>query len=438
MIKIRSMVKKCEGTNMKKMNFKHTLFACYIGYITQAIVVNFMPILFIVFNETYKVSLTNLGTLVLINFVTQITVDIIAARIIDRIGFRHAAVPAHILCAAGLVMLGILPSFMSNTYLALVISVIVYAVGGGLIEVVISPVVDGLPSKDNSAAMSLLHSFYCWGQLAVVLITTLVIKIFGYDVWQILSVVWAIVPIVNIFLFSKVPLPETCEEARVPIKQLLRESGFVIGLILMLGAGAAEQTMAQWVSLFAQKGLGVSKVLGDLLGPCMFALCMALGRMWYGIKGEKLDLKKALLGCSGLCILCYLVTVFSPNPLISLVSCALTGFSVSLMWPGTLSYNAACFPNGGAALFGVMALFGDIGCSVGPWLAGLVSDNVQNINKAVEFAQNAGLSSEQLGLKAGILMGIVFPIVMLLGLSCLKTEKIKRKIKKQLTNNMPV
>ena len=206
----------------------------------------------------------------------------------------------------------------------------------------------------------------------------------------------------------------------------------------MLGAGAAEQTMAQWVSLFAQKGLGVSKVLGDLLGPCMFALCMALGRMWYGIKGEKLDLKKALLGCSGLCILCYLVTVFSPNPLISLVSCALTGFSVSLMWPGTLSYNAACFPNGGAALFGVMALFGDIGCSVGPWLAGIVSDNVQNINKAVEFAQNAGLSSEQLGLKAGILMGIVFPIIMLLGLSCLKTDKIKRKIKKQLTNNMPV
>ncbi len=404
------------------MTYKNTLYACYIGYITQAIVVNFMPILFVVFNEDYNISLSSLGTLVLINFVAQIITDIIATRSVDRLGFRRSAVPAHVLSALGLIMFGVLPSVMSNTYIALVISVITFSVGGGLIEVVVSPIVEALPADDNSASMSLLHSFYCWGQLAVVLITTLIIKIFGYGVWKILSVLWAVVPIVNIFMFLKVPLPETCEETRVPIKRLIKENGFVIGLILMLGAGAAEQTMAQWVSLFAQKGLGVTKVVGDLLGPCLFALFMAVGRMWYGIKGDKLDLKKALLGCSILCIVCYAVTVFSKNPLLSLIFCALTGFSVSLMWPGTLSYNAACFKNGGAAMFGMMAIFGDIGCSIGPWLAGIVSDNAQKLDVLISYSQTSGVSPEQLGLKAGIFVGIIFPVIMLLGLL-----KLKRK-----------
>lgn len=393
-----------------------------MGYITQAIVVNFMPILFVVFNEDYNISLASLGTLVLINFVVQIITDIVAAKSVDRLGFRRSAVPAHVLSVLGFVMLGVLPSVMQNTYLALVLSVIVFSIGGGLIEVVVSPIVDALPADDNSAAMSLLHSFYCWGQLAVVLVTTLMIKIFGYGIWKLTAILWAIVPAVNIYMFAKVPLPKTCEETRVPIGKLLKENGFAIGLVLMLGAGAAEQVMAQWVSLFAQKGLGVSKIVGDLLGPCSFALFMAIGRMWYGIKGEKLDLKKALLFCSMLCILCYAVCVFSQNAIVSLVFCALTGFSVSLMWPGTLSYNAACFKNGGAAMFGVMAMFGDIGCSLGPWLAGMVSDNVQKAEWAVSCAAGLGISAEQFGLKAGILMGIIFPVIMVLGLL-----KLKRK-----------
>lgn len=404
------------------MSYKNTLYACYIGYITQAIVVNFMPILFIVFNEDYGISLSSLGTLVLINFVVQIFTDIVAAKSVDRLGFRRSAVPAHILSALGLIMLGVLPSVMENTYLALILSVIVFSVGGGLIEVVVSPIVDALPADDDSAAMSLLHSFYCWGQLAVVLVTTIMIKIFGYGVWKITAVAWAIVPVINIYMFSKVPLPETCEETRVPIGKLLKENGFVIGLILMLGAGAAEQTMAQWISLFAQKGLGVSKIIGDLLGPCTFALFMAIGRMWYGIKGDKLDLKKALLFCSAFCILCYAVCTFSKNSLISLIFCAMTGFSVSLMWPGTLSYNAACFKNGGAAMFGVMAMFGDIGCSLGPWLVGVVSENIQKTSYAISYTANSGISPEQFGLKAGILMGIVFPIIMVCGLLKLKKK----------------
>lgn len=405
------------------MNYKSTLYSCYIGYITQAVIVNFMPILFVVFNEKYNISLSKLGTLVLINFLSQLVTDVIAAQSVDKLGFRRSAIPAHILSAAGLIMLGVLPSVMSNTYLALVISVITFSVGGGLIEVVVSPIVEALPSDDNSAAMSLLHSFYCWGQLAVVLITTLVIKIFGYGIWNVLAVLWAVIPIVNIYFFAKVPLPETHAETKVPIKNLIKENGFVIGLLLMLAAGASEQIMAQWVSLFAQKGLGVSKVIGDLLGPCLFALFMAIGRMWYGIKGDKLDLKKALLSCSILCIVCYCVTVFSKNPLISLIFCALTGFSVSLMWPGTLSYNASCFKNGGAAMFGVMAMFGDAGCSLGPWLTGIISDNAQKINSVVSYSQTSGMSLEQLGLKAGILIGIIFPIMMTLGILKLKQKK---------------
>lgn len=404
------------------MNYKKTYIACYLGYITQAIVVNYMPILFVIFNEDYNISLSHLGALALVNFVSQIITDVIAARVIDRIGFRRAAVPAHVLCVAGLVMMGVLPSVMPNAYAGLVIAVIAYSVGGGLIEVVISPIVEALPSEDNSSSMSFLHSFYCWGQLAVVLITTLVIKIFGYGVWKAMSFVWAAIPAFNIYCFMKVPLPETREETRVPIKRLLMERGFAIGLILMLCAGAAEQIMAQWASLFAQKGLGVSKVVGDLLGPCLFALFMALGRTWYGVKGEKLDLKKALIGCSVLCILCYGVTVFSRNPLISLISCALTGFTVSLMWPGTLSYNAVCFKNGGAAMFGVMAIFGDMGCSLGVWITGMVSEYAQKLSGVISYSQSSGLTVEQIGLKAGILTGIIFPVIMFAGLL-----KLKRK-----------
>lgn len=410
---------------MKKMTYKNTLTACYIGYITQAIVVNFMPILFVVFQEQYNISFSDLGSLVLLNFVTQIIVDIVGAKNVDKIGFRRAAIPAHILCAAGLICLGVLPPLMSNPYIGLVISVIIFAFGGGLIEVVISPVVDAMPSDDNSAAMSILHSFYCWGQLAVVLITTLVLKVFGYGIWGLLSVLWALVPIFNVYNFMRVPLPETLTEERQPIRELLKTKAFLIGLVLMVGSGAAEQVMAQWSSLFAQKGLMVSKVMGDLLGPCLFAFFMAVGRTWYGIKGEKLNLKNSLLGCSVLCVGCYVLSVFSRNSLLSLAACALTGFSVSLMWPGVLSYVSSCFPKGGAAMFGVMAIFGDIGCSLGPWLAGVVSDSSQKLPEIAALADKYGMGIEQIGLKAGILMGIIFPVIMIAGLLLLKKEKVK-------------
>ena len=408
---------------MKKLTYKNTLTACYLGYITQAIVVNFMPILFIVFQDEFGISFTDLGGLVLLNFVTQIIVDVIATRYIDKIGFRRAVVPAHIFSALGLICLGFLPGVLPDPYVGLVISVIIFSFGGGLIEVVISPVVDFIPSEDNSASMSLLHSFYCWGQLFVVLITTIVLRLLGYASWRVLALCWALIPIFNIFYFMRVPLPDTCPEERQSLRTLFTQGGFLLALLLMIGSGASEQIMAQWSSLFAQKGLGVSKVMGDLLGPCLFALFMAVGRMWYGIKGEKIDLKKALLFCSILCIGCYLAAVFFSNPLISLAACALTGFSVSIMWPGVLSFTSARFPKGGAAMFGVMAIFGDVGCSVGPWLAGLISDSAQKLPQAAELAREYSLGLEQVGLKAGILIGVVFPVIMVFGLLVMRKKK---------------
>ena len=411
--------------NQKKLSYKSTLTACYIGYITQAIVVNFVPILFTVFQDEFHLSFSELGNLVLINFVVQIITDIVSAKYVDKIGFRKAAIPAHILCASGLIGLFVLPNIMPNPYAALVISTMIYAFGGGMIEVVVSPIVVALPSDNNSAAMSLLHSFYCWGQLAVVLLTTLALKIFGHKVWGILSVFWALIPIINTYIFTRVPLPKTNPEERHSIRDLLKTRAFLTILLLMAAGGAAAQVMAQWSSLFAQKGLMTSKLIGDFLGPCMFAFFMGIGRMLYGIKGEKLNLRKSLLACSIMCIICYFISALSLNPWLSLAGCALTGFAVSLMWPGMLSFSSARFPNGGAAMFGVLAIFGDIGCSVGPWLTGIVSDSAQKLPQLTALTEKYSLSIEQIGLKAGILIGIIFPVTMLLGLISLKNKNTK-------------
>lgn len=409
---------------MEKKNYASTVRACYLGYITQAIIVNFMPILFVIFQEEFNISLVKLGNLVLLNFVTQIFADIFGERYADRLGFRKTAVPALAFSAIGLVLLGVLPQVLPDPYVGVIISVVLFAFGGGLIEVVVSPIVDALPSDDDSAAMSLLHSFYCWGQLAVVLITTLILKIFGSGIWKYIAIAWAVVPAVNLFYFMRVPLPETCEGERQPMRELLKNHAFAAALVLMLCAGAAEQTMAQWASLFAQKGLGVSKVVGDLLGPCLFALFMAIGRTFYGIKGDKINLKSALLFSGFLCIVCYIAAVFSKAAVLSLAACALTGLSVSLMWPGVLADTSASFPHGGAAMFGMMAIFGDIGCSSGPWLAGAVSDAVQNSSKLVKIGSGLGMGAEQIALKAGILTGILFPIVMIF---CIMFQKRHEK-----------
>lgn len=393
-----------------RYTYKHTLRACYLGYITQAIVNNLAPLLFIIFQNQYHISFEMIGRLILINFGTQIVADILSVKYVDRIGYRKAAVMAHIFCSIGLMSLGVLPLIMPVPYMGLVIAVMIYAIGGGIIEVLVSPIVEFLPGDEKASAMSLLHSFYCWGQVGVVLLTTLLLKVIGSSYWFVLPILWAFIPLYNIKNFLKVPIIEPHEDApTMSIGELLSTRGFVIALLLMLCAGASEITMSQWSSLFAEKGLQVPKVVGDLLGPCFFAVLMGIGRSIYGIWGHKINLNRALMASGILCVICYAVTIFVQNPFISLLGCAVTGLSVSLMWPGTFSLTSATYPMGGTAMFGMLAIFGDIGAAVGPWIAGVVSDAVG------------------LGLKAGLLVAIVFPVMLVIGVMLLKKLNIQSK-----------
>jgi fucose permease len=402
----------------KTLSYKSTFRACYLSTIIQSVVINLAPVLFIVFQDFYFISYEKLGRIVLVNFVIQIITDAFAIRYADRIGYRKCIVTAHILAAAGLCSLGILPYILpcSFAYPALITATVIYAMGGGLFEVLISPITDSLPGEAKASTMALMHGFYCWGQVAVVLITTLAIHIIGFSKWYIIPVCWAVLPVINAVNFSRVPLaPIVAGENKTPLRSLFRSRLFLLALLLMACSGASELAMAQWASLFAEKGLGVTKITGDLLGPCLFALFMGTGRTVYGLFGGKINLRRSLIGCSVMCVLCYLTASLSPNPFLSLAGCSLCGLSVSLMWPGMLSLTAERYPGGGTPMFGTLALFGDFGCSAGPWLTGFISSLVINGNVTV--------AAEQTGLKAGILSAVIFPAIMIAGVSLLRKKK---------------
>lgn len=398
----------------KTQNFKSTVFACYRGYITQGIVNNLSPLFFVLFQNKFGISYSLISALILCNFVTQVITDVLSVKYVDRIGYRKSAVIAHALAFLGLVMQGTLPNVLPAPYVGLVLATIVNGVGGGLIEVIISPIVDSCPGDAKASAMSLLHSFYCWGQVGVVLITTLLLRLIGEDLWFIIPILWSLLPLYNLFRFLKVPLmPTVSEEEKTPLKTLFTSKIFLVALLLMLCAGASELAMSQWSSLFAERALGVTKVIGDLLGPCLFAVFMGIGRTIYGVWGEKIHLTGAMVFCAALCILCYLGTALFENPWLSLLSCALCGFSVSLMWPGTFSLTSAAYPKGGTAMFGILAVLGDVGCSVGPALMGAVSGAVSGNAKIAASFPN--LTADQLGLKSGMLFSSVFPAFILIG-----------------------
>ena len=386
---------------MENANYKGTLYACYLAYITQALIVNLPPILFIVFRDKFGLNYTMLGSLVMVNFVTQLIVDALAIKYVDKIGHRRAAVIAHALSAVGMILLALLPQIMENAYIGLIISSVVFAIGGGLIEVLVSPIVESLPGEAKASSMSLLHSFYSWGQVLVIILSTFSLLLIGQDLWFVLPLAWALLPTVTLFKFIGVPLvPIEEEEKRTPVKALISSKIFLLALLLMVCSGASEQAMGQWASIFAEKGLNISKTLGDLLGPCLFAVMMGIARTLYGIKGQKINMHKTLTISSALCMLSFVITAIVPIPAISLLGCALCGLTVSLMWPGMLSLTAASYPSGGTAMFAIMALGGDLGCSVGPWLTGIVADKT-NLNM-------------------GLLAAIIFPAVMLLGLVIFK------------------
>ncbi|MEU4411167.1 MFS transporter [Streptosporangium sp. NPDC023963] len=395
------------------MTYDHTRRACYTGYVTQAIVNNLAPLLFIVFQTRYQLPLEMLGRLVLLNFATQLVTDIVAVRFVDRTGYRVPLVLAHILSALGLVLLAVAPAVSPSPYLGLCVAIVVYAVGGGLLEVLVSPVVDALPSpqEGKAAAMSLLHSFYCWGQVAVVAGSTLLLAWIGQDAWQVLPVAWALVPLVNMVAFLKVPLPATVpDEHRTSLRALFGAPAFAAAVVLMLCAGAAELTMSQWSSLFAEEGLGVSKVWGDLAGPCLFAVLMGIGRIVYGLWGERIPLVPAMASCGALATVCYLVVCLSSDPVVSLVGCAVCGLAVSLLWPGTFSLAAARFPLGGAAMFGVLAVFGDAGGAAGPWIAGAAADASAAAGGFLTTLSAALPGDGGSGLRTGLLVATVFPL----------------------------
>ncbi len=356
-------------------SYKSTKSACYIGYIVQAIVNNFLPILFIVFQKKYGLGYEKLGRIILVNFLIQILSDTITPIIVRAIGYRGCAILCHGLCATGLVMLSVLPTVIGDTYVAILLSVIIYAFGSGIIEVIISPMIELIPTKNKAANMAFLHSFYCWGQAFTVVCTTLLVSVFGFLNWNFIPLIWATVPFINMFFFIKVPVIEPKKETeKIKNNKFFISREFICFVVFMLCAGTSEVTMAQWASMFVQQGLGINKVTGDILGPCLFAIAMGIGRVFFGVLSGKFSYRKALVLNNILCFLCYIVVAFCKSPIPCLIACALCGFSVSLSWPGTYSLASARFPNGGTVMFSAFALFGDLGCSLGPWLLGLIAD----------------------------------------------------------------
>lgn len=403
-------------------NYNKTRIACYMGYVVQAIVNNLIPLLFIIFQDSYGITFEMLGRLILINFITQLVVDMLTVRYVDKIGHRRCVVLAHLFCFLGLLMLGILPAIMKNKYAGILASVVVYAVGGAIIEVLISPISDALPGDKKTASMSLLHSFYSWGQVGVILVTTLILAAIDYNHWYYIPAFWSIIPFYNMIRFMKVPLaPPIPVEEKTKVRELFSSKGFLVMLLVMTCGGASEMTMAQWASLFAEKGLGVNKAMGDILGPCLFGLLMGLGRTFYGVVGEKIKLKTALV-CSGtLAMVCYLAVSLLHIPLISLLFCAICGFAVSIMWPGILSLSGKSFPKGGTTMFGILAVAGDLGCATGPWIVGIVSDltvNKISLPSSFVFGVEGGLSF-------GLLVAAVFPLVITFGLGF--SKKLAKK-----------
>lgn len=388
----------------KNENYQKTMYACFVGYIVQAIINNFVPLLFLTFEDTYQIPLSRITMLITINFIVQLLVDLLSAEFIDRIGYRAAIMTAHIFSAAGLLGLAVLPQLLASAYTGLLVSVIIYALGGGLIEVLISPIMESCPTKNKEKAMSLLHSFYCWGHVGVVLLSTLFFQLFGIGNWRILTFIWIIVPVFNTFVFARTPLAPLVAEGEkgMTVPDLCKNKIFWVLMLMMLCAGASEQAVSQWASTFAERGLGVSKTLGDLAGPMSFAVLMGSARVFYGKFGDRIDLDKFMMGSGLLCIASYLCISLSPWPFFSLVGCGICGLSVGIMWPGSFSKASASIKNGGTALFALLALAGDLGCSVGPSLVGYVS------SRAAE------------DLKKGILTAIVFPVLLIAGILLLK------------------
>ena len=390
-----------------RVSFQRTMYACFTGYVVQAVVNNFVPLLFVMFQDSYQIPLSRITLLITVNFIFQLVIDMLSAGFVDRIGYKAAIMIAHICAAAGLVSLTILPDVFPDPFIGILVSVMIYAVGGGLLEVLVSPIMEACPTPNKEKAMSLLHSFYCWGHMGVVLLSTAFFSVFGISNWKIMALIWAVIPAVNCVVFFTAPIYSLQEEGEkgLSIRELLSKGIFWVMVLLMICAGASEQAVSQWASTFAEQGLKVSKTVGDLAGPMAFAFMMGLSRLFYGKYGHRINLDRFMSGSAVLCVAAYLCISFAPLPVLSLAGCAVCGFSVGILWPGTFSKAAAAIKGGGTAMFAFFALAGDLGCSAGPTLAGFVSSHFGN------------------NLRAGILAAIIFPVLLLVGM------RLSRKVK---------
>ena len=392
-----------------KINYKKTILACYLGFITQAITANFAPLLFLKFHYDYQISLGKIALIPTTFFLTQLIVDVLCAKFADRIGYRKCIVASEILAAAGLVGLALLPGIFSNPFVGIIVSVIIYAIGSGLIEVLCSPIVEACPFENKDSVMSLLHSFYCWGSVGVILLSTVFFAIFGMDSWKVLACIWALIPLYNVYNFVTCPIVPLVEEGKgMSIVSLFRVPLFWIAIILMVCAGASELSMGQWASAYAESALGLSKTAGDLAGPCMFAIMMGICRVIYGKYGEKLDLMKFMLGSGILCLVCYIMAAISANPILGLIGCIVCGFSVGIMWPGTISITSKQFKTGGTAMFALLAMAGDLGGAFGPSLVGNITQRAND------------------NMQIGMLAGCIFPIVLIIALFIMRGMKKKK------------
>lgn len=383
--------------NNKKINYKHTIAACCFGYVTQAIVNNFAPLLFLIFKDEFGIPLEKITLIITINFLVQLLVDFLSAKLVDKIGYRKCIVAAHIFATLGIAGMAVFSALFVDAYAGILLSVVLYAIGGGIIEVLVSPIVEACPTKNKSAVMSLLHSFYCWGVVAVVLLSTLFLGVAGKGNWRILAYMWAILPLLNGIFFCFVPISRLTDEGEsMPIQKLFTTKIFWLFVVLMISAGACELAMSQWASAFAESGLKVSKTAGDLAGPCMFAVLMGIARVFYAKFSERIKLINFIIGSGFLCVLAYVTVAVSSSPVISLFGCGLCGLSVGIMWPGVFSLAAEKMPKGGTAMFALFALAGDFGCSLGPTLVGMVSGAFND------------------DLKSGLTSAIIFPIVLII------------------------
>lgn len=398
-------------------NYRKTVIACYLGFVTQAITANFAPLLFLTFHNNYSIPLGKIALISSVFFVTQLIVDVLCAKFADKIGYRRCVVGSQLMSAVGLIGLAFLPELLPDPFAGIIISTVIYAVGSGLTEVLVSPIVEACPFEHKEAAMSLLHSFYCWGSVGVILISTLFFAVFGIENWKWLSCAWAIIPFINMFNFTSCPIEHPVEDGKgMGIKGLLKVPLFWLAIVLMICAGASELSMAQWASAFAESALGLSKSVGDIAGPCLFAVTMGISRTIYGKYGNKLDLMKFMIGSGCLCLVCYVTASTASIPMLGLLGCIMCGFSVGIMWPGAISICSAKIPSGGTAMFALLAMAGDMGGALGPWIVGNIT-------------QSAGDNMQK-----GMLAGCVFPIVLTLVLLIMKNQKRQSNNTKSVTN----